>query len=947
MELEEHMRAIAASKIAIIVFSKSYPLSTCCLLQLEKIIECHETFGQIFLPIFYEIDPLDVRYQKDDFGKALEEAAHKSYSGEQMEHALSRWSRALTTAAGISGLDVRDFRHDAELVEKVVFRILELLDYEDLSNTQFPVGLDTRVEKVIECIENHSTKVCMIGIWGMAGSGKTTIAKAIYNRIYRPFIGKSFINIRQVWDRVDRRHVDLQENLLYGVLKSKPEVKSVGMGRTMIENGLSQKKLLIVLDDVNGFEQLENLCGNREWFGQGTVIIITTRDVHVLSRLKVDYVYKIDVMNENESLELFSWHAFRKAKPRKQFNELARNTVAYCRGLPLALEVLGSFLCDKTMEEWERVLPKAKVIPKLQVQKILRLNFDGLCDDMEKDIFLDVCCFFIGKDRGYVTEILNGCGLHADIGIRVLIERGLIKVEGNNKLQMHPLLREMGREIIRQSCPNEPEKRSRLWFQDDVQDVLKKNTGTEATQGLSLKLHLTSRDCFKARAFKKMKRLRLLQLDHVQLTGDYGYISKQLRWISWQGFRFEYVPNNFHMENVIAIDLKHSHLQLVWKQPQVVKWLKFLNLSHSKFLRETPDFSGLPSLEKLILKDCPSLCKVHQSIGDLRNLLLINLKDCTSLSNLPREVYKLKSLRTFILSGCFKIDILEEDIAQIKSLITLVAENTAVKQVPFSIVISKSIGYISLRGFEGLSTSIFPSIIRSWMSPTLNPQSFVSPFCMDMENNNWRDLAPFHSSLANLRSILVQGDTEFQLSNEVKTIVVEYGVNVTESRISKHHLRFSLIGVGSYNEFLNTLSNSVSEGLASRESCDISLPGDNHPYWLANVGEGHSVCFNVPQDCELKGMVLCVVYLSTPEIVATECLTSVLVVNYTKCTLHMHRHGRVISFNDEDWHAIMSNLGSGDKVEIFMTFGDGLLVKNTALYLICGESNDLEKEPVE
>ena len=135
--------------------------------------------------------------------------------------------------------------------------------------------------------------------------------------------------------------------------------------------------------------------------------------------------------------------------------------------------------------------------------------------------------------------------------------------------------------------------------------------------------------------------------------------------------------------------------------------------------------------------------------------------------------------------------------------------------------------------------------------------------------------------------------------------------------------------------------------MASSESCDVSLPGDNYPYWLANVGEGHSVCFNVPQDCDMKGMVLCVVYLSTPEMVATECLTSVLVVNYTKCTLHMHRHGRVISFNDEDWHGIMSNLGSGDKVEIFVTFGHGLVVKNTALYLICGESNDLEKEPVE
>nr|XP_007134208.1 hypothetical protein PHAVU_010G028500g [Phaseolus vulgaris]ESW06202.1 hypothetical protein PHAVU_010G028500g [Phaseolus vulgaris] len=511
MELEEHMRAIAATKIAIIVFSKSYTESTCCLFQLEKIIECFETFGQIILPIFYEVDPLNLSYQVDfGFGNACEELIdHKSYP------LMFRWRRALNTAAGISGLDVRDFRHDAELVEKVVFRVFELLDYKDFSITQFPVGLEWHVEKVIGCIENHSTKVCMIGIWGMGGSGKTTLAKAIYNRIYPPFIGKSFMeNIREVWDPAG--HVDLQ------TMQLKVEVGSVGMGKTMLENGLSRKRVLIVLDDVNKFDQLEKLSWNRDWFGQGTVIIITTRDVHLLNRLKVDYVYKMDVMNENESLELFSWHAFRKAKPREDFNELARNMVAYCRGLPLALEVLGSFLCDKTMEEWESVLPKAKVIPIHQIQEKLRKSYDGL-SNMEKDIFLDVCCFFVGKDRGYVTDILNGCELHADIGITVLIERGLIKVERNNKLEMHPLFRDMGREIIRQSWPNEPGKRSRLWFQDDVQHVLKKMTGTEATQGLSLKLHSTSTDCFKARAFKKMKRLRLLQLDHVKLTGDYGF----------------------------------------------------------------------------------------------------------------------------------------------------------------------------------------------------------------------------------------------------------------------------------------------------------------------------------------------------------------------------------------------------------------------------------------
>ncbi|CAJ1949625.1 unnamed protein product [Sphenostylis stenocarpa] len=535
-------------------------------------------------------------------------------------------------------------------------------------------------------------------------------------------------------------------------------------------------------------------------------------------------------------------------------------------------------------------------------------------------------------DRDYVTEILNGCGLHADIGITVLIERSLIKVDQNNKLRMHPLLQDMGREIILRSSTTEREKRNRQ-FADDVKCVVTKNNGTEAIEGLALKSPLSVGSRLKIYALQKKQILRLPNIDSLLLSRDYPNLSKQLRWIFLLGFPLKFIHKNCDMEGVIAIHFKCSNLRRLWNEPPVLGWLKFLNLSHSKYLTETSDFSGLPSLEKLILKDCPSLCKVHQSIGDLCNLLLMNLKDCISLSNLPKEVYKLKSLKTLILSGCSKIEILEEDIMQMESLITLIAENKAVKQVPFSIVSSKCIGYISLRGFEGLSHNIFPSIIRSWMSPTMNPLSYISPFCMDMENNNLPDLVPLFSNLANLRSISVQCDAELQLSKQVNTILVEYRVNFTELRISKHHLRFSLIAVGRCNEFFNSLNDSIYEAFSRSESCDVCLPGDNHPYWLAHVGEGNSIYFIMPQDCDVKGMALCVVYLSTPENMAIEGLTSVLIVNYTKCTFQIHKHGTGISFNDKDWEGIISYLGSGDKVEIFVTLPHGLVAKNTAVYI--------------
>ncbi|XP_027337067.1 TMV resistance protein N-like [Abrus precatorius] len=958
----ELLQVIEGSHISIVVLSKGYVRSAWCLNELEQIMQCRATYGQVVLPIFYDVDPSDVRHQKGAFGDALEAFPPKRYEGSAMKYVLSGWRSALTGVANLCGWDLRNYRSEGDLVKEIVRMVLSKLDNTLLSITEFPVGLEARTQQVIEFIENQSNKVCIVGIWGMGGSGKTTTAKAIYNQIHRDFEDRSFIeNIREVCEKDGKGHIHLQEQLLADVLMTKIKIHSIGMGTTIIEKRLRGKRLLVVLDDVSEFEQLQALCGNRRWIGEGSVIIVTTRDVRLLNVLQVDCVYQMEEMNKNESLELFSWHAFMEANPREEFVELSRNVVAYCGGLPLALEVLGAYLYQRTKKEWNSVLSKLEIIPNDRVQEKLRISFDGLRDQMEKDIFLDICCFFIGKDRAYVTEILNGCGLRADIGITVLIERSLIKVEKNNKLGVHDLLRDTGREIIRETSAREPGKRSRLWFHEDVLDVLTKNNGTEAVEGLALKLHLTSRDCFKVNAFEEMRRLRLLQLDHVQLTGDYGYLSKKLRWIYWQGFPLKHLPNNFCLENVIAIDVKHSNLKLLWKEPQVLGWLKILNLSHSKYLTETPDFSKMPNLEKLILKDCPSLCKVHQSIGDLHNLHLINLKDCTKLSNLPRVTYKLKSVKTLILSGCLKIDKLEEDIVQMESLTTLIAENIAVKHVPFSIVRSKSIGYISLCGFEGLSRNVFPSIIWSWMSPTMNPLSHIQPFSgissslvsMDVQNNNMGDIAPILGSLSNLRSVLMLCETEFQLSKQLRTILDDvYGVNFTEleitsysSQISNHSLRSYLIGIGSYQEVFNALSKSISEGLATNESCDVFLPGDNDPYWLTHTGDGNSVYFSVPKDCHLKGMTLCVIYSSTPENTASEYLISVIMVNYTKCTIQIYKRDTVISFNDEDWQGLISHLGSGDKVEIFVTFGKGLEVKRTTVYLMYDESIDKLAEP--
>ena len=111
--------------------------------------------------------------------------------------------------------------------------------------------------------------------------------------------------------------------------------------------GLKQKKILLILNDIDKHEQLEKLAGDCNWFSSGSWILITTRDKHLLVRHGVQSIYNIEAFIAKESLELLSWNVFKSNDVNPSYMKVLNHVASYAEGLPLALGVVGSYLCEK------------------------------------------------------------------------------------------------------------------------------------------------------------------------------------------------------------------------------------------------------------------------------------------------------------------------------------------------------------------------------------------------------------------------------------------------------------------------------------------------------------------------------------------------------------------------------------------------------------------------
>ncbi|XP_052116643.1 TMV resistance protein N-like [Arachis duranensis] len=322
----ELLRAIEDSMFAVVVLSPNYASSTWCLDELQKIVEYKNNLGLQIVPVFYGMEPSDVRHQIRTFEDAFRN--HEGRLGGDSEK-VKRWREAL--------IQVPYRQDEATIVESIAQHIHTKLFPKLPPSDEKLVGIASKVEEVIKLADIRVNDVRFIGIWGMGGIGKTTIAHAVYKSMEdNEFKVCCFLEI--IRENCKKKGlVQVQMDVL-AQCHIKCKLDNENQGREVIKNALCKKKVLLVLDDASDISQLDNLAGKRGYLEISQEIVEHSGCLPLALKYLISWrcmtCYNIVSQSPNDGSELSRlWsanHINRVLKQNKVVKETESIVIKFC-----------------------------------------------------------------------------------------------------------------------------------------------------------------------------------------------------------------------------------------------------------------------------------------------------------------------------------------------------------------------------------------------------------------------------------------------------------------------------------------------------------------------------------------------------------------------------------------------------------------------------------------
>ena len=327
-------------------------------------------------------------------------------------------------------------------MKTMVTDILKRLGKSLLEVAKHPVAIEERMQPILSVLEHTQ----VIGLYGMGGIGKTTLAKALLNRLRSDFDSCCFLEVGKGAD--SNKLQQLQQQALADLCElDSQHVPSTAEGLAKLKKRLASGKKLLVIDDVWSEEQRDAFLVGMD---TGSRVIITTRSQNILRCPGVQQCLEVDLLSAAHSLMLLSWHAFLSPSPPLSLPGMADLVANACAGLPLTLEVVGSYLYKvDEVDTWNDALvclQSGEALNGTEDDRLfarLRLSYDALQVRL-KDRFLDVACMMRGMD---VATALCIWGIRSTHDLNVLCSLSLLRVH-NGRLTMHDQLTAMGRSLV-------------------------------------------------------------------------------------------------------------------------------------------------------------------------------------------------------------------------------------------------------------------------------------------------------------------------------------------------------------------------------------------------------------------------------------------------------------------------------------------------------------------